>query len=86
MPAHSSARRAAEPETEGQLPPWLSVVCDHPELARSVERYLRYLAPGLAHLGPEVLRLELHVVAPGVIPAVPRGATPIGRRDRYALA
>ena len=86
MPAHSSARRAAEPEPAGHLPPWLSVVCDDPELARSVGRYLRYLAPGLAHLGPEALRLELRVVDPGAIPPVPRGATAVGRRDRYVVA
>ena len=71
---------------EGHLPPWLSVDCDHPEIARSIERYLRYLAPGLAHLGPDALRLELRVVVPEEVPAVSRGANAIGQRDRYTVA
>jgi hypothetical protein len=86
MLAPLSSLRRAGAHRGGDLPRWLSLVCEHPEAHRSIERYLRYLTPGLGHLGPDPLRLVLHVVAPEEIPAIPPDATALARRDRYDVA
>jgi hypothetical protein len=68
------------------LPSWLHLACAHPEAYGAVERYLRYLAPGLGHLGPEPLRLVVYVVAPDDVPEAPPGASALAARDCYVVA
>jgi hypothetical protein len=67
----------------GGLSGWLSLVCADPAAHHAAARYLDYLAPGLAHLGPEPLRIEVQVVASESVPGVGPGAM---ARDRYQVA
>jgi hypothetical protein len=48
--------------------------------------YLGYLAPGLAHLGAELIRVEVRVMDPRELPAIEAGATARLTRDRYEVA
>jgi hypothetical protein len=81
-----SAGDVPQVHSEGELPAWLSVVCADPATRRSVERYLRYLAPGVGHLGPDPVRLVLESTAPeDVLGNVP-GAGTLLSRGRYHVA
>jgi hypothetical protein len=67
------------------MPTVLSFQCDDREAFRSFARYLRHLASGLEQLGPEPLRLAVHVVAPDAVPPIPPGASLLAPRHRYAV-
>src|SRR3989454_10537624 len=86
MQAPPSPLRDAAPYLGDALPSWLSLACAHPETSRSVARYLSYLAPGLAHLGPEPVRVVLHVVAAEDILKIPPDAIALAPRGRYDVA
>jgi hypothetical protein len=86
MSALVSAGRVPPANHEAELPPWLSLVCAEPATRRSVERYLRYLAPGVAHLGPDPVRLFLETAAPDDVPGIPPGAVSLPSRGRYRVA
>lgn len=86
MEAPPLPSRDAVPHRGDLLPSWLSLACAQPETARSVARYLNYLAPGLAHLGPEPARVELHAVAAKDIPEIPGEADALTPRGRYDVA
>jgi len=51
-----------------------------------ITRYLRYLAPGLAHLGPEPARLAVHTVPIKDLPRIPPGTPTRPARGRYRVA
>jgi hypothetical protein len=82
MPASLSSANASDTRPAGELPVWFSFTCSDPGTYRSVARYLRYLAPGLAHLGPEPVRLALHVVAAEDVPRIAPGAPTLPSRGR----
>jgi hypothetical protein len=86
MPALVSAGRVSPVHPEAELPAWLSLVCAEPATRRSVERYLRYLAPGVAHLGPDPVRLVLEIAAPDDVPGIAPGAVTLPPRGRYRVA
>jgi hypothetical protein len=86
MPAAVSPGRASPAYPEADLPPWLSLVCTEPATRRSVERYLRYLGPGVAHLGPEPVRLVLEAGPPDGVPGIAPRAVPLPSRGRYRVA
>jgi hypothetical protein len=86
MQAPPSPLRDAVAHRGDALPPWLSLACAHPETSRSVARYLSYLAPGLAHLGPQPVCVVLHVVAAEDIPEIPPDALALAPRGRYDVA
>jgi hypothetical protein len=52
----------------------------------SLSRYLRYLEPGLAHLGPEPVRLVVHIVGPAEIPEMASDMPTPTLRGRYRVA
>jgi hypothetical protein len=66
-------------------PTWLTLVCSEPTVRRSVERYLRYLAPGVARLGPDPVRLVLEVTDPEDVPGIAPGAVMLPSRGRYRV-
>lgn len=86
IPAVVSAGRVSSLLPEAELPAWLSLTCADPSTRRSVERYLRYLAPGIAHLGPDPVRLMIEAVAPDEVPEIAPGAVMLPSRGRYRVA
>jgi len=86
MPGLVPAGGVSPVHPEAELPVWLSLVCAEPATRRSVERYLRYLAPGVAHLGPDPVRLVLEIVAPDDVPGIVPGAVTLPSRGRYRVA
>ena len=86
MPAVVPARRVSPANSEPELPPWLSLVCAEPATRRLVERYLRYLGPGVAHLGPDPVRLVLEMTAPDDVPGIAPGAVSLPSRGGYRVA
>lgn len=79
------AFRDSRPALARALPPWLSLACAHPQAYRTCERYLRYLAPGLDHLGPEPARLEVHVATADTMPRIPSHGIAVGTRHGYEV-
>jgi hypothetical protein len=85
-PVIESTASVSSVHPEAELPAWFSLVCAEPATRRSVERYLRYLAPGVAHLGPDPVRLVLEVAAPDDVPGIEPGAVTLSSRGRYRVA
>jgi hypothetical protein len=64
----------------------VSLACRDSVVREFLSGYLRYLAAGLGHLGPQRFYLRLTVVAPEKLPILPLAAEPVSRHPNYRTA